>query len=389
MNSIPQDLIYLDNNASTRLDPLAAEAMQPFLTLHHGNPSSGHILGQLTRSAVDHARNQAARLLEVQPQEIFFTSGGTESNNHALIGTALALRDRGDHIVTSAVEHPAILEVCRFLSRQGFSFTAVPVNAKGVVDPGDIAKAVTDRTILISVMLANNEVGALQPVAEIAALARERGVWCHTDAAQAVGKIPVSGPALGVQMLSLAGHKIHGPKGIGLLVIRDGADPANLMYGAGHEGGRRPGTENVVGIVGLGMACELAAANLAAGAMDKVRQLRNHMEDRLMALAPRAIIHARGTERLPNTLSVGFPGLPAPDLMAAMPEVAISAGAACHGNRVVASHVLDAMGVDPQVALGTLRFSLGRSTTATEVDQALAALARALETVSKSSYPSA
>ncbi len=378
MKNNPTDLIYLDNNASTFVDPLVAEAMQPFLTQYHGNPSSGHILGRRSRQAVDHARNQAAALLEVDPGQVIFTSGGTESNNHALIGTAWARQGQGNHIITSAVEHPAILEVCHFLSGHGFTFTTVPVDAQGRVDPADVAAACTPQTILISVMLANNEVGTLQPLAEIAAMAHDRGILCHTDAAQAVGKIPVSASGLQVNMLSLAGHKVYGPKGIGLLVIRDGADPANLMYGAGHENGRRPGTENVAGIVGLGVACELAQQHLAAGTMGKVRALRDQMETKLLAMLPEAVIQARGVERLPNTTSVGFPGLSAPDLIAAMPEVAVSAGAACHGNRLVASHVLSAMGVDPQVATGTIRLSLGHTTTEHDIEQALAILARAV-----------
>ena len=237
-------LIYLDNNASTFLDPAVFAAMEPFLTRHHGNPSSGHALGRVCRAAINTARAQAAALLGVEPAQIVFTSGGTEANNHALIGTALARSDRGNHLVISAVEHPAVTEVCRFLAGRGFRFTEVPVSEQGVVDPDAVLAACDGETILVSVMLANNEVGALQPVREIAARVRGRGIWMHTDAAQAVGKIPVDAADLGVDMLSLAGHKLHAPKGVGLLVIRDQADPVNLMYGAGHEGGRRPGTEN-------------------------------------------------------------------------------------------------------------------------------------------------
>ncbi len=381
MNLHAAELIYLDNNASTFVDPQVAEAMVPYLTLHHGNPSSGHILGQKSRAAIDHARTQAANLLEVDPEQIIFTSGGTEANNHALMGTAWARHEQGNHLITSAIEHPAVSAVCKFLAGQGFEITTIPVDANGRVDPQEIEAACTDQTILISVMLANNEVGTLQPLADIAALARQRHIWCHTDAAQAMGKIPVSASGLGVNMLSVAGHKVHGPKGVGLLVIRDGADPANLMYGAGHEGGRRPGTENVAGIVGLGMACELAQKNLALGVMNQVRQLRDQMETKLLAMLPQAVIHARGADRLPNTMSVGFPGLSSPDLIAAMPEVAVSAGAACHGNRLVASHVLSAMGVGPELANGTLRFSLGHSTTEDEVERGLAALKRAVDTV--------
>ena len=381
------DLIYLDHNASTFLDPAVLAAMQPFLTRHQGNPSSGHLLGRQSRQAVDQARAQAAALLSVDPDDIIFTSGGTEANNHALIGTAWALRGKGNHIVTTAVEHPAILEVCRFLDRQGFTHTKVPVASGGVVDPAAVAAAITDQTILISIMRANNETGALQPVEAVAAIAQEHGIWCHTDAAQAVGKIPVSASGLGVHMLSLAGHKFYGPKGSGLLVIRGGANPANLMYGAGHERGRRPGTENVAAIVGLGMACELAGQSLVDGTLDRIEARRDRMENELLTRLPQAVIHARAAARLPNTLSVGIPGLSAPELMAAMPQVAVSAGAACHGNKVVASHVLAAMGVDPQVAMGTLRFSLGRTTTAADVDRALAALFQAVAQVSQGRGP--
>ncbi|PJA75364.1 cysteine desulfurase NifS [bacterium CG_4_9_14_3_um_filter_65_15] len=377
MSFDPAQPIYLDHNASTFLEPVVFAAMEPFLTRHQGNPSSGHALGRHSRRAIDLAREQAAALLRVEPDEVYFTSGGTESNNHALIGSALARKDKGDHIVVSAIEHPAVGNVCTFLSHQGFRITEIPVSAQGVVDHEAVAAACTDRTILVSVMLANNEVGSLQPVAAIAADARRRGIWFHTDAAQAVGKIPVHAAELGVQMVSVAGHKFHGPKGIGLLVIRDGADPDNLMHGAGHEGGRRPGTENVAAIVGLGAACQLAAERLAEGSPVRIQALRDDLEGKLLDAIPRAVIHARSAPRLPNTTSVGFPGLIGPDLMAAMPEIAVSAGAACHGDRVVASHVLKAMGVPADVAAGTLRLSLGASTSQADIDTALAALVRA------------
>jgi cysteine desulfurase len=375
--------IYLDYNATTPVDPRVAEAMQPYLQEHFGNPSSGHVFGQTTRAAIDRARGQVADLLQVTPGEIIFTSGGTEANNHAIIGAALSRAHRGDHIVTSAVEHPAVTEVCRHLENRGFTTTYVGVDASGAVDPQEMIAALTHRTVLVSLMHANNEVGTLQPVVEVAEAARRLGILSHSDCAQSVGKVPVSLPDLGVDMISVAGHKVYGPKGIGVLCLRSGVELPNLMHGAGHEGGRRPGTENVLEIAGLGQACALAARELAEEST-RLAALRDSLQERLLAALPGATVNGHPINRLPNTLSIGFPGALAQDLMALMPDVALSAGAACHGHTTVVSHVLRAMGVDEETARGTLRVSLGRLTTEDEVERAATAIIKAVATATGS-----
>jgi len=360
-------MLYLDYNATTPVDPRVAEVMQPFLTEFFGNPSSNHALGRASRTAIDNARKQVALLLETQPDEIIFTSSGTEANNHAIIGAALSRRHLGTHIVTSSVEHPAVTEVCRYLETRGFHFTEVPVDSKGLVQIQDVADAMTPETQLVSIMLANNEVGTLQPIARIAELAHDRGALIHTDCAQAVGKIPVSMANLGVDMLSLASHKLYGPKGIGVLCLRNGLEIPNLMHGAGHENGRRPGTENILEIVGLGEACRLVAEDIDEDGI-RLAALRDRFEQSLLKTYPGAQVNGHCLLRLPNTLSISFPHLRADEIMATMPDVAVSAGAACHGGGPVASRVLKAMGIPDHLALGTLRISLGRMTTAAEVD---------------------
>lgn len=373
-------MIYLDYNATTPLDPQVAAAMTDVMTRCYGNPSSNHAAGRASRQAIDSARAEVARFLGAAPAEVVFTSGGTEANNHALMGAAWARRDSGRHILISSVEHPAVTEVCRHLATRGFEFSTLPVDHHGRVRPEQAAAAMRDDTSIVSVMLANNEVGTLQPIAELAALAREKGALMHTDAAQAVGKIPVDFHALGVDLLSVAGHKFYGPKGVGALLIRDGVSLENLMHGAGHEGGRRPGTENILEIVGLGAACRLAREDLATEA-EKLRGLRDQLQTELLAAFPAAVVHGHPQQRLPNTLSISFPGLVADAIMAAMPDVAVSAGAACHGGGPVASRVLQAMGVDNELALGTLRISLGRMTTEEEVREGAAAIGTAIRTV--------
>jgi len=371
--------IYLDFNATTPTDPRVADAMEPYLREHFGNPSSGHQWGQRTRAAVDRARNQVATLLQATPGGVIFTSGGTEANNHAIAGAArLALgRRAGGHIVTSAVEHPAVSEVCRHLADQGVATTEVGVDRDGRVDPADVAKALRPETFLVTVMLANNEVGTLQPIREIADLARAHGILSHSDCAQAVGKVPVGLADLGVDMISLAGHKIYGPKGVGALVIGPEVKLGNLMYGATHEGGRRPGTENILGIVGLGRACELIDEDLAAE-MTSLAELRDELAARLLTAHPTARVNGSPSERLPNTLSISFPGRVAGEILALLPDVALSAGAACHSEGVHISHVLTAMGVPPEFALGTLRISVGRMTTPAEVAEGATRISRAI-----------
>jgi cysteine desulfurase len=360
-------MLYLDYNATTPVDPLVADAMQPFLRDYFGNPSSNHALGRASRGAIDKARRQVAAMLDASDHEIIFTSSGTEANNHAIIGAALSRKKQGSHIITSSVEHPAVTEVCKHLETLGFSFTEVPVNSQGQVQVEAVADAITPETVLITIMLANNEVGSLQPVADIARLAKEHGILTHTDCAQAVGKISVSMVDLGVDMLSLAGHKLYGPKGIGVLCLRAGIEIPNLMHGAGHEGGRRPGTENILEIVGLGEACRLVSEDVLEEG-PRLAQLRDQLEQAILAVYPSAQVNGHPQLRLPNTLSISFPDLRADAIMAAMPDVAVSAGAACHGGGPVASRVLTNMGVPEHLALGTLRISLGRMTTAEDVE---------------------
>jgi len=352
--------------------------MRPYAVAHFGNPSSAHRYGARPRTAVEAARQQVATLLKCQPAEVVFTSGGTESNNYAIKGAALANRHRGNHIVTTQIEHPAVLEVCKSLESLSFKVTYVPVDGEGLVDVADIERALTPRTILISVMHANNEVGTVQPIERIAHLGRARGVLVHTDAAQSVGKIPTDVRALGVDLFSVAGHKLYAPKGVGALYIREGVQLARFMDGASQEQGRRAGTENVMGMVGLGQACALAVRRLE----DNARHM-NAMRHRLYEGLKRRLadVHLNGhpERRLPNTLSVGFPGIEAASLLDALHDaVAASAGAACHAGETSISAVLRAMRVPVELARGTVRFSTGRMTTARQVDEAVIAVTAAV-----------
>jgi cysteine desulfurase len=365
-------MIYLDHNAST---PLAAEvkaALLPWLDGATGNPSSGHAFGQACRAAVETARRELASLLGCHPFEVLFTGGGTESNNWVLQG--LARRFGPCHIVTSAVEHPAILEVCRFLASQGVETTLLPVDDQGRVRVEDAHRALRPDTRLLSVMLAQNETGVLQPVRELAALCRERGVLCHTDAAQALGKVSVDVDELGVDLLSVAGHKLNAPKGVGALYLRNGVALPPLLFGAGHERGLRPGTENVLGIVALGAAARLWQAD-GDGLRADMRRLRDRLEAELRARVPGLRIHGQQAERLPNTSSVYLPGLRVDDRLARCPELAASAGAACHADSSAPSHVLTAMGLPAEVAERTLRLSVGLGNTLEEMVAAAEMLA--------------
>lgn len=362
--------LYLDYNATTPVDPRVAEAMAPFVHDVFGNPGSGHAFGRRAREGVDRAREQVAGLMGCTPAEVTFTSGGSEANNHALKGAAWSRRDRGRHLVTTAVEHPATLAPLRWLEAEGWELTVVGVDGFGRVDADEFATALRDDTVIASVMHANNEVGTLQPVAEIAAACRERGVLLHVDAAQSVGKVPVLLDEMGADLVSVAGHKLYAPKGVGALVIRDGVELEPLVHGASQESGRRAGTENVILAVGLGAAAELAAADLASGHADELRAMRDQLQARLLEEAAPAVAHGHPELRLPNTLSISFPGLVAGAVMDAVPGVACSAGAACHDGRTKPSAVLDAMGVAPEVAVGTVRLSLGRFSHDDELDVA-------------------
>ncbi len=364
--------IYLDFNASTPLAPEVVEAMRPFLTAHFGNPSSHHWAGAPAKAAVERARGQVSALLGCDQDEVVFTSGGTEANNHALKGVFFANRDRGDHVVTSAVEHPAILQPLRFLETLGAKVTVVPVDRQARVDPDDVRRALMPRTVLVSVMHANNEVGTVQPLAEIAAIARAAGLLVHTDAAQSVGKIPTRVNELGVDLLSVAGHKLYAPKGVGALFIRRGTRIEPFVHGAGHEQGRRAGTENVLLDVGLGAACEVAHRWIG---MSAVRALRDRFEARLKEQLGDALsVNGAGAERLPNTANVNFVGQVGADVLSRLSGVAASTGSACHAGSVELSPVLAAMGVPPREGMGAVRFSLGRTTTWEELGQVLSEL---------------
>ncbi len=370
--------IYLDYNATTPLDPAVVEAMRPFLDTHFGNPSSSHIYGARTKQAVETARRQAAQMLGARPEEIVFTSGGTESNNMAIRGVAHALRDKGNHIITSAVEHPAVSEVCRHLESRGWRITVVPVDEFGRVDPTEVEQALTPTTVLVTIMHSNNEVGTIQPIREIAEIARRHGVLMHTDAAQSIGKVPVNVDELGVDLLSVAGHKFYAPKGIGALYIRTGVKLEKLIFGADHERNWRAGTENVLEIVGLGKACELVAQHLDERAQH-MRKLRDRLHEGLTARIRNVRLNGHPELRLPNTLSLSFPGIEANELLLELDEVAASAGAACHSDEVVISPTLEAMNVPADFAMGTIRFSTGILLTEAEVDRAVEAVTRVVK----------
>lgn len=372
------DHIYLDYNATTPIHPEVAEAMSPFLRDHFGNPSSAHWFGVQARKAVEKARAQVAALLKCGTDEVIFTSGGSESNNFAIKGYALKHRHRGNHIITSQIEHPAVLEVCEYLQTLGFEITYVPVDGSGMVSVEDVADAMKPDTILVSIMQANNEVGTIQPVAEIAAVARARGIATHTDSAQAVGKIPVDTATLGVDMISIAGHKLYAPKGIGALYIRRGIELQKFIHGAAHEQNLRAGTENVLEIVGLGMACEVAARDLERNHRHS-KQLRDRLEQSIVSRVSSCRVNGHPRLRLPNTLSVSFPGIEANTIISELEQVACSPGAACHSDKVIMSHVLQAMQVPVEYAMGTIRFSTGNMTTETEIVRATESIVQTIE----------
>ena len=360
--------IYLDFNASTPIAPEVGAAMRPFLTEDYGNPSSGHWAGAPAKEAVAQARTKVARLLGCGSDEVIFTSGGTESNNHAIKGVFFARRKRGNHIITTQVEHPAVLQPCGFLETLGAEVTYLPVDGTGQVDPDDVRRSITDQTILITVMHANNEVGTIQPIADISRIAREHAVLFHTDAAQSVGKI-----GTGVDLLSVAGHKVYGPKGVGALYLRRGVTLEPFMHGAGHETGRRAGTENVLLDVGLGAACELARQWIG---MPETCRLRDHFWQRLQEMfGDRVHLNGHSTERLPNTLNISWIGRNGTELLGKLPDMAASTGSACHEGQVEMSPVLKAMGLSPEIGMGAVRFSLGRSTSANDLEQVLKRLA--------------
>jgi cysteine desulfurase NifS len=363
--------IYLDYNATTPIDPEVAEAMRPYLLEHFGNPSSSHWYGIQTKKAVDEARRQVAALLHCNSEEVVFTSGGSESNNYAIKGTAFANREKGNHIITSAIEHPAVLEVCKYLAEKGFQITYLPVDEFCLVKPRELKESITPQTILITIMHANNEVGTIQPIAEIAKIAKEHGIVFHTDAAQSVGKIPTRVDELDVDLLTIAGHKLYAPKGIGALYVRGGIRLEKLIHGADHEQDLRAGTENVLEIVGLGQACEIAKRDLEKNTRH-MQKMRDLLYAGLRQQWGEIRLNGHPEKRLPNTLSVCFKSIEANILLAEIESVAASAGAACHSDSVRVSSVLEAMQVDLEYAMGTVRFSTGKMTTEEEVNHTVA-----------------
>lgn len=372
--------IYLDYNATTPVDPAVVEAMLPYLALHFGNPSSAHRYGHAAHEAVDTARRRVAHLLGCMPGEIIFTGGGSESDNLAIRGVALARRHVGNHIITQVTEHPAVLNICRALERlHGFRVSYLPVDASGRVDPAQVEAAIEQETILITIMHANNETGTLQPLAEIAEVAHRRGVLVHTDAAQSVGKIPTRVHELGVDLLTLAGHKLYAPKGIGALYVRTGLELEPVIYGGGQEAGRRAGTENVANMVALGTACLLAQEQLdESGA--RTRGLRDQLQRRLeQLLGTTVLLNGHATERLPNTLNISVKGVIGEEVLAATLEIASSTGSACHEGSTEPSPVLTAMGLSRERALGALRLTLGRWSTEVEMERGARLLTQSVE----------
>jgi cysteine desulfurase len=391
----PMTPIYLDYNATTPLDPAVVEAMLPYLREHFGNPSSTHAYGQRAHDAVERARRQVAELLGAAPEEIVFTGGGSEASNQAIKGVVLR-QLRGflgrwfgwklrAHIVTSAVEHPATQQPCEFLRRLGCRVTTLPVDRYGQVDPDDVCRAIRGGVTLVTIMHSNNEVGTLEPIREIGRLCRDAGVLLHTDAAQSLGKVAVNVGDLNVDLLTVAGHKLYAPKGIGVLYVRRGVDLEPLIHGAGHESGRRAGTENVPYIAGLGAACEIARQSLPA-ATERLRALRDRLWQRLQqGLGDRVVPNGHPEERLPNTLNVNFVDHSGADLLKATPEIAASTGSACHEGKVHQSAVLCAMRVPPEVGRGAVRLTVGRFTTEDEIDRAaevLVSRAKSVKTIS-------
>ena len=368
--------IYLDYNATTPIDPEVADAILPWITTHFGNPSSSHEYGRTAKKAVDRAREQVAFLLGCEADEIVFTSGGTESNNLAIFGSLRAAPGERKGIVTSGVEHPAVARPCDRLETEGYTVSRLPVDAGGQVNAEDGISSVSRNTALVTVMLANNETGTIQPVRDLSRIAHDAGTLIHTDAAQAVGKIPVRVSDLGIDFLSIAGHKLYAPKGVGALYIRRGSKIRPFSLGAGHEFGLRPGTENVPFIVGLGTACEIAGRNMAE-VSERLRSLRDMLHGLLVAEVPGIHLNGHLRERLPNTLNVSFPNALGRRILDLSPGISASTGSACHAGVDTPSDVLMAMGADAETALGAVRLSLGHGISEEQVETAAQALIQA------------
>ena len=376
--------IYLDYNATTPIDPVVVEAMLPYLSEHFGNPSSSHSYGYRAHQAIDAARVQVAQLLGCTAKEITFTGGGSESDNLAIRGIALAYQKKGNHIITQITEHPGVLKTCHALERlHGYRVTYLPVDGSGCVNTGEVEAAIDDKTVLISIMHANNETGTLQPIAEIAKIARKHGVLLHTDAAQSTGKIPVRVEELGVDLLTVAGHKLYAPKGIGALYSRYDLHLEPIIYGGGQESGRRAGTESVANIVALGTASLLAQEHLSESQV-RLRSMRDKLQRLLEQFIPiPGYVHLNGhrTERLPNTLNISVDGVIGEEVLAITPEIASSTGSACHEGSTDPSPVLMAMGLSRERALGAMRLTLGRWSTEEEIERAARLLARSIDSL--------
>ena len=367
--------VYLDNNATTPLLPEVVDAMLPYLREHFGNPSSGHVYGRRAREAVERARQQVASLIGASPHEIIFTSGGTEATNLALRGRAQAIGEPGA-LVTSAIEHPATSETCDLLGERGWTVDRVAVTPDGWLDLESFRESFEPATDIVTLMHANNETGVLQPVSRVAQLAKDRGATVHTDAAQSIGKVPVDVGVLDVDLMTIAGHKFHAPKGVGALYLREGLELEPVLRGASHEGGLRPGTENVASVVGLGAAAECVADDLETAGR-RMKRLRDQLWDRLSEAIPDLNLNGHPSKRLPNTLNVRFPDVTGDQLLSETPEVAASTGAACHDDQLQASAGILALGIPERQALGSVRLSLGRTTTESDIDTAVQALRRA------------
>lgn len=365
-------LVYLDHAATTPPLPEVAEAMAPYLADRFGNPSALYALGRESQSAIEESRKKVARLIGAAPEEVYFTSGGSESDNMALVGTLIANASKGNHLITTDVEHHAVLETARFLEKQGYDATFAGVDSKGVVDPGDVQRAIKPGTVLVSVMHANNEVGTIEPVAEIARICREAGVYMHTDAVQTVGNIPVSVDELGVDMLSISGHKLYGPKGVGAIYIRKGTRISRFIHGGEQERGMRAGTENIAGIVGLGVAAEVAASELSEK-VPRTAGLRDRLIDGLLGSIEDVCLNGHEKLRLPNNAHFGIRFIEGEAICLQLDTVGIcaSTGSACSSETLEPSHVLLAMGVPALDAHGSVRFSLGRGTADEDIDYVL------------------
>jgi cysteine desulfurase len=364
--------IYLDYNATTPIDPKVLKAMLPYFKEHFANPSSSHAYGRYAKNAVTSAREKVANLIGAKTDEIVFTSGGTESNNHAIFGTAFANMSKGKHIITSTVEHPSVLQPLSYLEQKfGYKVTQLPVDKDGMVSPSDVEEAITSKTVLITIMHANNEVGTVEPIEEIGKIAKEKNVTFHTDAAQSCGKILVDINKLNVDMLTIAGHKLYAPKGIGALYTRKGTELDKFIHGAGQEKGRRAGTENVPYTVGMGRACEIASGNLSSY-IKSIRTLRDRLHRSILdGLSEEKVkLNGHPEKRLPNTLNISIKDIIGEDLLKRIPEMAASTGSACHAGSTKPSAVLLAMGISKEQALGALRLSLGRWSTREEIDEA-------------------